>query len=336
MKLSFTKIFFKATVGLLLLTAQTSPTEGAIQDPIKDFYSTVFSAVAKVIYPNQRFSALSAGLRRIFVEKLADSRAAKTPFFKGFILSFFCHGAIPLFKRSSTTEQLEATTQALTDFLSGHGFNQPQIPKLLSSQNTVRLDTKQTFSEQTFDEFFTIHHYCLAWEDFAFSDSQEAEKRAHQTMHQTYAQQLEQELKLVHLELEREKSLYEKDKIQTLRAREQKNQKLEELEKEEKTLELQRAKDKLEHEKALQKLEAARKNSELSSAATKERAQQTHTEKMSELERKKVELELKSKQAGFFEKTVNKFSDCLDLIQKIKIQTPLAYPGFRSFDDNDE
>lgn len=311
------QVFF---IQALLLFSPAFTAPDSIQDPVASFYSTVFKGIAKVVFPHQKLARLSSGQRRIFVEKLSESKAAKTPFFQGFMNSFFCHGLVPFIKKNLPPQELEATAQALTDFLAGHGFETPKIPKLLEGTASPHF-SRQKLADQIFDELFQIHHYCLAWEELSGGQDESLEDKAKQSMSQAYADQLSQELKLVALEIEHEKQLYEKDKVETLRAHEQKNKKIVDLEGQEKALEFERLKDKVSHEKALQKLELNKKQEELSHDTTKDRIERTHKEKLAELERKKSELELKAKDIGFFEKTVNKLSDCLSMINSIKNPT---------------
>lgn len=294
-----------------------------IKDPVINFHSIIFKAIDQILQPKSFKPRLSELEKRLFIEKLNDEKKAKSAFFYSFMLSFFRYGTISIIQRAITGRELQALAQGLCEFLLGQGFSDPEIPKALlnklsCSQNMIK-NQQEILAEKLFEEFFQIHHYAMAWQEFSQGLTKDPQIRAQETINQPLLkEQLEEELEMINFEIKCEELLYQKDKIETLRTQEQKVQKLEELGLQGKILEFEQQKDKFEHERAIKTLELQRQRDEISIKTSREKLELNHSEKLLELERKKKELEVKAQDIGFFEKTINKFSECLTALSTAK------------------
>lgn len=293
-----------------------------INDPVIIFHSIIFKAIDQILRPRSFGSKIMAAEQRVLIEKLNEAKIEKSAFFFGFMLSFFRYGIISILQKTVKRSDLEIVAHGLCEFLLSRGFMEPETPNLILNpiafnKNLSQIQ-RQNLAECLFEEFFQMHHYAMAWQEFSEGLVDDPQTRAEQTMGQSYKEQLQEELETINFEIEREKLFYEKDKVETLRTKEQKIQKLEDLSLQEKMLEFEQQKKRLEHENALQSLDLQRQRDQASIKTTKEKLELTHSEKLSELERKKKELEVKAQDIGFFEKTINKFSQCLSTLSSAK------------------
>lgn len=316
------KNVFKIALIILLCPTNLAPQTLNIKDPVIIFHSIIFKAIDGIMHPRSLAPIISTSEHRILVEKLDQAKKEKSAFFYGFMLSFFRYGVISILQKTIKPSDLELISHGLCEFLLSRGFKEPATPNLLlgpiSLNKNMSQVQRQNLAECLFDEFFQIHHYAMAWQEFSEGLVEDVQTRAEQTMSQSYKDQLQEELETINFEIEREKLLYEKDKVETMRTKEQKIQKLEDLSFKEKLLEFEQQKNRLEHENALQSLALQRQRNEAEIKTAKEKLELNHNEKLSELERKKKELEVKAQDVGFFEKTINKFSQCLSALSNVK------------------
>jgi hypothetical protein len=289
----------------------------SIQDPIREFWSYIFQFIASIIYSNA--DNLTMAQRQVLVELLVKSRAEQTGFFIGFTLTFLRRTAFPALRNSLDQNQLELIILALQEFLSSHGVEDPVIPEQLKHPQlvAVALDSKQpqAFATAIFDEFLLIHHYCLAWQALCHTPDCPSQSPCGPI---GYVEQLTHELQALELEVEKEKKLFAQDKIKAERAREQKLKRLEELSLQEKELAVEELKNKSAHQSQLAKIDVLRREQEAATVHAHNQLELTHKAKLQQLEQKKVELILQKEQVGVFEKTIQKFSECLTAIAAIK------------------
>lgn len=286
----------------------------ALQDPVVQFTNNIFQLIASVINPENL--NLSIMQRQFFVDALSKAKSTNPAFGPGFSLSFLRRTTFPILRSTFKKETLESCANALSEFLGGQGIIEPSTPQELKNPdllNQILNQTQQqTLAENLLNEFILMHNYAAAWSLFA--------QKAQNTEPQQPAsvEQLNNELKMLELAIEKEKKLLAQDEIKTLRAKTQKLTKLEELIVEEKMLEFEKQKNKFEHQKKLDDLDVNRKQQEHHLALSQAQLKLSHEEKLLQLEQKKAELEIQRNEFLVFEKTVQKFSECLTLFSNLK------------------